>query len=722
MDADHHDPFEVLGYHEFEEGTRSTIRAFFPNAASIDVVFTDKNEIHPMDKIRNEGFFHVNFSRPGRSPYVFRLTNHYGHSWFQEDPYRFPPFVSDFDLHLYSEGNHHHCYGFLGAHPGEHEGVSGVKYAVWAPSARRVSLVGNFNDWDGRRNMMRIRGNSGVWEIFMPGHCEGEIYKFEIRAADGRILEKTDPVGFHFEMRPKTAAVVVDMGRYRWNDGDWMANRSRRNGLDSPISIYEVHLGSWMKVPEEQDRWMTYRELADKLVSYVKWMGYTHIELLPVCEHPFDGSWGYQVTGYYAPTSRHGFIDDFKHFVDRCHQEGIGVLIDWVPAHFPKDAFSLAEFDGTCVYEHADPRKGAHPDWGTLIYNYGRKEVANFLISNALFWYDQYHIDGIRVDAVASMLYLDYSRREGEWVPNQYGGRENIEAIEFLKKLNTVIYQYYPDTMSVAEESTAFPNVSKPVYEGGLGFGFKWNMGWMHDFLLYMTKESVHRKYHHNELTFSLLYAFHEHFILPFSHDEVVHGKGSMIDKMPGDPWQRFANLRLAYAFMFAHPGKKLLFMGSEFAQWEEWKYFRSLDWHWNDDPRHRGVQLFVRDLNERYRTSPALFEEDYRSAGFEWIDCSDYESSIVSFVRWSKEYKSLTIAVFNFTPVVRHNYRLGVPFAGRYVELINSDAEVYGGGNVGNCGAVDSRETPWMGRPHSIEISLPPLAGLYFELEGKEE
>lgn len=717
LDSTHHDPFQVLGYHELDDKT-SAIRAFFPNAATIEIIFLKNNEMHKMLKIRDAGFFHIIFNEFKREPYVFRITNHHGYSWHQSDPYFHKPFVSEFDMHLFSEGNHHRLYDLLGAHLFTLDGVKGVKYAVWAPNASRISLVGDFNNWDGRRNPMRNRGNCGIWELFMPDHTEHEIYKFEIKTYSGDILLKTDPFGFNFEMRPKTASVVHNIKNYKWNDNEWMATRYTKNSQDAPISIYEAHLSSWMRIPEDDNRWLTYREIADRLVPYVKWLGFTHIELLPVAEHPFDGSWGYQVTGYFAPTSRFGGPNDFKYFVDKCHQAGIGVIIDWVPAHFPRDAFSLAQFDGTCLFEHADPKKGSHQDWGTLIYNYGRNEVRNFLISNALFWYEIFHIDGLRVDAVASMLYLDYSRKPGEWIPNQFGGRENLEAIDFLKQLNMVIYKYFPDTMTIAEESTAFPGVSQPVYNSGLGFGFKWNMGWMHDFLDYMSKDPIYRKHHHNELTFSMLYAYHEHFILPISHDEVVHGKGSLMSKMPGDPWQKFANLRLLYSFMFAHPGKKLLFMGQEFGQWDEWNFDRSLDWHLANYAPHRGIQVLLHDLNNLYKNNPEFHEVDYSPNGFEWIDCSDYEGSIVSFVRWSKDYKSMLVAVFNFTPVIRHDYRFGVPFKGKYVEIFNSDSEIYGGSNVGNYGDKWSDDIPWMARPCSINVSLPPLGAVYFKLD----
>ncbi len=717
LDSNHHNPHGVLGYHEPHDSNGSAIRAFFPNAASMEVVFLDTHELFRMDKIREEGFFHVLFTTKKRQPYQFRLTNSHGHSWLQKDPYRHSSFLSEYDLYLFSEGNHHRLYQMLGAHPGTLDGVQGVKYAVWAPNARRVSVVGNFNDWDGRRNLMRSRGNSGVWELFIPDHFPGEMYKFEIKAHNGHLFQKTDPFGFQYELRPQNSAIVNDLNTYLWKDSAWMKSRGTKNGLEAPITIYELHLGSWMRIPGEEHRFLTYHEFADKLIPYVKWMGYTHIELLPLMEHPLDISWGYQVTGYYAPTSRFGTPQDFMFFVDRCHQEGLGVILDWVPAHFPKDAFSLAQFDGTCLYEHEDPRKGAHQDWGTLIFNYGRNEVRNFLIANALFWYDKYHLDGLRIDAVASMLYLDYSRKEGEWVPNAFGGRENLEAIDFMRHLNSILYRYYPDTMTSAEESTSFPGVSRPMFDGGLGFGFKWNMGWMHDFLNYATKEPVHRKYHHNELTFSMLYAFHENFILPLSHDEVVHGKKALLAKMPGDSWQKFSTLRLTYGFMMAHPGKKLLFMGGEFGQWSEWNSETSLDWHLNDYPPHQGLQRWVRDLNLLYKREPALFEVDFHHSGFEWIDCSDNDNSIVSFLRWAKEYRQFVIAVCNFTPVIRHDYRLGVPFCAHYVELLNSDAEIYGGSNQGNLGGRHSDDIPWMGRPHSISITLPPLSVLYFKM-----
>lgn len=718
LDSSHHDPFQVMGYHEWQDQntTMCAIRAFHPDAAGMQVVF-DHHTVYDMYKIRDAGFFHVEFPKFEHQFYQFRISNHQGYSWLEKDPYRHHPFISDYDLHLFVEGNHHHVYKVLGAHYGEFEGLHGVKYAVWAPNALRVSVIGDFNNWDGRRHPMRNRGYSGIFELFIPDHAPGHYYKFEIKTHRGEILVKTDPYGFQFEERPKTASIVTEMSNYPWMDEGWMKTRYRHNNHEAPVSIYELHLSSWRRIPQEGNRPLSYREMADELIPYVKWLGFTHIELMPVMEHPFDGSWGYQVTGFFAPTSRFGTPYDFKYFVDRCHQEGLGVILDWVPGHFPKDAFALAKFDGTALYEHADPRLGEHMDWGTLIFNYGRKEVRNFLIASGLFWLEEYHIDGLRVDAVASMLYLDYSRKEGEWLPNQYGGRENLDAIEFLKSFNSIVYHYYPDTFTAAEESTSFPAVSKPVYNGGLGFGYKWNMGWMHDFLNYMSYEPIYRKYHHNELTFSLLYSFSENFILPLSHDEVVHGKCSLLSKMPGDDWQKLANLRLLYGFMFGHPGKKLLFMGQEFGQWNEWNHSESVDWHLNDYSPHRGIQLWLRDLNQHYKQCQALHQVDFAHHGFEWVDCNDVDNSIVSFLRWSKNYETFIIGIFNFTPVPRYQYRVGVPFNGFYKEVLNSDSVLYGGSNIGNLGGIHSDAIHWMNRPHSVKINLPPLGAVFLEL-----
>jgi 1,4-alpha-glucan branching enzyme len=627
--------------------------------------------------------------------------------------------LTDFDLHLIGEGSHYRKYEKLGAHVLEIEGTIGVHFAVWAPNAKSVSVVGDFNDWNPKSHPMQSLGSSGIWEIFVPGIGEGALYKFEIRSRYAKFTaQKADPFAFYFELRPKSASIVCDIDGYRWDDGKWMEQRPKTDWLASPVSTYEVHLGSWMRVPDEGDRWLTYGELAGKLIPYVKEMGYTHIELLPVTEHPLDASWGYQTLGYFAPTCRHGRPKDFMKFVDRCHQEGIGVILDWVPAHFPTDGHGLGFFDGTCLYEHEDPRKGFHPDWGTKIFNYGRNEVRSFLISNALFWFEKYHIDGLRVDAVASMLYLDYSRKEGEWIPNMYGGRENLEAIDFLKKFNEVSHQYHPGVFTVAEESTAWPNVSKPTYLGGLGFSMKWNMGWMNDTLEYFSKDPVHRKYHHNNLTFSLLYAFTENFILPLSHDEVVHGKGALLGKMPGDMWQKFAGLRAFYCFMYGHPGKKLFFMGSEIGQWDEWNFDKSLDWHLLEYEPHKGLQRFVKDLNRLYRAEPSLYEVDFDYRGFEWIDFHDVEGSAIAFLRRARNRDDFTVFVCNFTPVPRLDYRIGVPSPGFYRELLNSDSSLYWGSNMGNAGGVHTEQVPFQGRPCSIRFTLPPLSVVVFKPE----
>ncbi|MDR1314300.1 MAG: 1,4-alpha-glucan branching protein GlgB, partial [Deltaproteobacteria bacterium] len=598
------------------------------------------------------------------------------------DAYSFQPVLGELDLYLWNEGNHYRVYDKLGAHPVVHQGVDGTVFAVWAPSARKAALVGDLNAWDGRRLQMRPRGSSGVWEIFAPYFKPGDLYKFEITAQDGTVLMKSDPMGFRMEQRPKTASVVCDLAGYRWGDGAWMEGRGRRDLLAEPMSVYEAHLGSWRR--KEDGGWLNYREIADQLVPYLKDLGFNWVEFMPLAEHPFDASWGYQVTGYFAVTSRFGTPDDFRYLVDRLHQEGIGVIMDWVPAHFPRDSFALEWFDGTHLYEHQDPRQGAQADWGTLIFNYGRNEVKNFLVANALFWVDQYHVDSLRVDAVASMLYLDYSRKEGEWIPNRFGGRENLEALELIKTLNTKLYELYPGASTIAEESTAFPAISRPVHLGGLGFLFKWNMGWMHDMLGFMEKDPVYRRYNMERLTFALLYAFHENFILPLSHDEVVYGKKSLWDKMPGDGWQKCANLRLLLAYMFAEPGKKLIFMGGEFGQIWEWDHSTQLSWQLLDDPAHAKLQAFVRDLNRLYRSEPAMHELDYDWRGFEWIDFRDNDSTVVSFLRKAKDPADEVFFAFNFTPVVRRGYRLGCPGPGWYKELINSDSDIYGGGNVG--------------------------------------
>ena len=656
---------------------------------------------------------------PGRAaPFRYRLaaTDAPGGVREIEDPYRFQSTLSDFDRLLLGEGTHYQAYEKLGAHHAVLDGVVGVVFAVWAPNARRVSVVGDFNQWDGRRHPMRRHPGAGIWELFVPGLGEGARYKFEILGQDGALLAlKADPFAFEFEVEePRTASVVASLDGYLWDDQGWAAERARRNALDAPVAIYEVHLGSWRRVPDEGNRFLTYRELGEALGDYVRDLGYTHVELLPVGEHPFYGSWGYQQIGAFAPTRRYGTAKDFMAFVDALHRRGIGVILDWVPAHFPRDPHGLAYFDGTHLYEHADPRRREQADWGTLVFNYGRHEVANYLIGNALYWLERYHLDGIRVDAVASMLYLDYSKRPGEWLPNRHGGRENLEAIAFIRRFNEVVYHYHPAVITIAEESTAWPMVSRPTYVGGLGFGLKWNMGWMHDVLDYMRHDPVHRKYYHNGLTFGLLYAWHENFVLPLSHDEVVHGKGSLYAKMPGDDWQRFAGLRLLNAFMYGHPGKKHLFMGSEFGQTREWNHDASLDWHLlGMGPYHRGLQNLVRDLNGIYRTEPALHQVDFEPAGFEWMDCSDAEQSVIAFVRRARDPRDLVLVVCNFTPVPRHGYRVGVPIEGFYRELLNTDARYYGGSNVGNAGGVRAEPWPWGGQPCSVSLSVPPLGAV---------
>ena len=638
-----------------------------------------------------------------------------GESRLYRDPYSFwPQFTAD-DQYLFNEGTHYRAYEVLGAHPRRVDGVDGTYFAVWAPSARRVSVVGDFNQWDGRRHCMRSLGAAGLWELFVPDVGEGTAYKYEVLGGEGEILLKADPFAFAAELPPKTASLVWSTNAFSWSDGEWMTGRGERDWLAEPLAIYEVHPGSWRRNGENS---LNYRELAHQLVEHVVELGFTHIELMPVNEHPFDGSWGYQITGYFAPTSRFGSPEDFAYFVDYCHRHEIGVILDWVPGHFPEDGHGLARFDGTGLYEHLDPRQGWHPDWKTMVFNYGRDEVRSFLLSNAFFWFERYHVDGLRVDAVASMLYLDYSRQEGEWVPNAYGGRENLEAIDFLKQLNTAVYAHCPGAMMIAEESTSWPAVSRPIYAGGLGFGFKWNMGWMNDVLRYMEREPIHRRYHQSDLTFGMLYAYHENFVLPLSHDEVVHGKRSLLDKMPGDAWQKFANLRLLYGFMYGHPGKKLLFMGAELAQWGEWNHAGQLDWNLLEFEPHRGVYSWVRDLNRLYRTHPALYRTDVHPEGFEWIDSLDSEHSVVAFLRRADGEKTLVFAC-NFTPVPREDYRLGLPEQGPYREVLNSDAEIYGGSGMGNGGEVATEAVPYHGRPHSARLRLPPLGMLVLEHHG---
>jgi 1,4-alpha-glucan branching enzyme len=649
--------------------------------------------------------------------YRIRFVFADGNYWESDAPYRFLPTLGDMDLYLAGEGKHHRLYDGLGAHLCDMDGVSGVSFAVWAPNAKRISVIGDFNNWDGRLFPMRQMGASGIWELFVPGLKAGTLYKYEIKTARGDLRIKTDPYAFAMELRPKTASIVWDLKAYEWQDDQWTTDRSQRNLRQEPMAIYEVHLGSWMRVAEEGNRWLTYRELAPRLVEHVKKFGFTHVELLPVAEHPLDASWGYQVTGYYAPTSRFGTPDDFKYFVDTCHQQGIGVIVDWVPAHFPRDDYSLRLFDGSALYEHSDPRQGEHVEWGTLVFNFGRHEVRNFLLANALFWLDKYHIDGLRVDAVASMLYLDYGRRDGGWIPNRYGGNENLEAIEFFRALNRAVYGLFPGCFTIAEESTAWTGVTTPAHLGGLGFGFKWDMGWMHDTLLYFGRDPVHRKYHHNNLTFSMMYAYSENFILPFSHDEVVYGKGSLLRKMSGDEWQKFANLRLLLAYMYTHPGKKLLFMGTELASWNEWYHEERLDWHVVSYPLRHTFQQFMLDLGRLYLEYPALWELDPFPEGFSWIDCNDSENNVVSYIRFAKE--DHLVCVLNLTPVPRLDYRIGVPGREGYRERINSDSAYYGGSNLGNEGYIKVEEIPSHGFPQSVTLTLPPLACLILEPGG---
>ncbi len=625
------------------------------------------------------------------------------------------PQLTDFDLFLHGQGTHYRAYEKLGAHPLEEDGEQGVYFAVWAPNAESVSVIGSFNNWEAWIHPMKPKSESGIWERFIPGVKEGDQYKFEIKGPGGFWAQKADPYAFYSEVRPHTASIVYDLSRYEWNDTEWMEQRRETRWHQKPISVYEVHFGSWKRKTDENGRWLNYAELADELIPYVKELGYTHIELLPIAEHPFDGSWGYQTGGYYAPTSRFGSPDDFRAFVDRCHREGIGVLLDWVPAHFPKDAHGLGYFDGTHLYEHADPRQGEHTDWGTLIPNYGRSEVSGFLLSNAAFWAREYHLDGMRVDAVASMLYLDYSREAGQWIPNRYGGRENLEAIEFLKHFNSMLHREFPGILTFAEESTAFPKVSFPVEDGGLGFDFKWNMGWMNDSLEYYSKDPIHRKYHQGDLTFSMIYAFTENFILPFSHDEVVHGKASMLDKMPGDFWQKFANMRLLFAYMFAHPGKKLLFMGCEIGQWREWDAATSLDWNLLAYEPHRTLRNLIARLNELYTTEPALYDIESSWEGFDWIDFQDADSSVVSFLRKGRDPDQIIACVLNLTPAPRPGYRIGLPASGNWDVVLNTDADRWGGSGAGPQEGIvhDAHHLPWHGKGYSLQIDLPPLGAL---------
>jgi len=707
----HGDPFAVLGLHE--AGDTWVARAFVPGAEEIEVLSTRGDILATLDRRHPAGFFEGFVPVTRRQALAYRATNA-GGSWTVADAYLLGPVLGPLDDYYIGEGNHLRLHDRLGAHPLRHEGHDGVHFAVWAPNASRASVVGDFNGWDGRRHVMRKRRDIGVWEIFIPGAHEGQCYKYELLDAAGKLLPlKSDPFGFSAELRPKTASRVVKTDNFTWDDGDYLQERRSRDQRRTPMSIYEVHLGSWRR--GDGNRFLSYDELGDTLIPYVAEMGFTHLELLPVSEHPFDPSWGYQPTGLYAPTSRFGDPAGFARFVDRAHQAGIGIILDWVPAHFPTDEHGLARFDGTALYEHEDPRQGFHPDWNTAIYNFGRREVSAFLLNNALFWLERYHVDGLRVDAVASMLYLDYSRKEGEWIPNEHGGRENLEAIAFLKRVNHEAYGQNPGIVTIAEESTAFPGVSKPTTAGGLGFGFKWNMGFMHDTLSYLKREPVHRKHHHNELTFGLLYAFSENFVLPLSHDEVVHGKGSLLNKMAGDAWQKFATLRAYYAFMWGYPGKKLLFMGQELAPWSEWSEAHGLDWSLLDQAPHSGVQSLVRDLNHAYRKVAALHARDCEGEGFEWLVVDDKENSVFAWARHSGDGQPMVVVVSNFTPVPRLGYVLPLPAAGRWREIINTDANVYGGSDLGNLGVIEAEARPLHGKPAQASVTLPPLATLYF-------
>jgi 1,4-alpha-glucan branching enzyme len=707
------DPHRILGAHEADDGG-VVVRAYRPEATTVRVQPANASAAVEAELKDPSGLWEALLPK-AKLPLAYELEVEYadGATYTLRDPYSFLPTLGDLDIHLAMEGRHEEMYERLGAHVREIDGAVGTAFAVWAPNARGVSVVGDFNSWDGRLHPMRTLGSSGIWELFIPGVGDGQKYKYEIRAKDGRLRIKADPVAFATEVPPANASVIHDY-RHEWNDDEWLRQRAQKDWLREPISIYEVHLASWRRNPLEDNRPLNYLELADELGDYVNDLGFTHVELLPVMEHPFSGSWGYQVTGYFAPTSRFGSPDDFRCFVDRLHRNGVGVILDWVPAHFPRDDWALAQFDGTALYEHSDPRRGAHPDWGTLIFNLSRNEVRNFLLSNALYWLREQHADALRVDAVASMLYLDYSRKEGEWLPNMFGGRENLEAVDFLKLMNETIYAREPGIFSAAEESTAWPGVSRPTYLGGLGFGFKWNMGWMHDTLTYFQKDPVYRRFHHHTLTFSLMYAFSENFVLPLSHDEVVHGKGSLLTKMPGDRWQKFANLRALYAYMWAHPGKKLLFMGGELGEWQEWNEEGSLHWDLLEHADHQGVQSLIRDLNRAYRTQPALYEIDFEPAGFRWLEANDAQNNVLAFARIDASGEKPVVCVLNMSPVPRYDYRVGMPTCCRWRELVNSDSSYYGGSGVGNMGAVEAEPVPWHDQPFSALLTLPPLGAVW--------
>ena len=711
INGNHGNPFAVLGIHKDKGSKAVFIRTYQPNSQSVELLDDADKSMGMFTKLDDRGFYQINLGPRENFNYKLKIQNDKNDTYVIHDTYSFPSILGDIDIYLLAEGNHLDMYKKLGAHVNTINGVRGVSFAVWAPNAKRVSVVGGFNNWDGRVHVMRKHISCGVWDIFIPELREGEVYKFEIKTHEDYVLLKSDPVAFYSEKRPNTASIVYDINHYEWHDESWMNYRQEYNSFDKPMSIYEVHLGSWRRKGDNGSEYLTYREMAEYLVPYVVNMGFTHVEFLPLTEHPLDASWGYQVTGMFAPTSRFGTPDDFRYMIDKFHQAGISVIMDWVPAHFPKDGHGLVEFDGTHLYEHADPRKGEHTDWGTKIYNYGRTEVCNFLCASAVYWLKEFHIDGLRVDAVASMLYLDYSRKNGEWIPNVYGGNENLEAISFMRKMNELAYSQTNGAVTIAEESTAWPMVSRPTTMGGLGFGYKWNMGWMNDTLRYISHNPVHRKYHHGMLTFGLLYAFNENFILPISHDEVVHGKGSMLSKMPGDEWQKFANLRAYYGFMFTHPGKKLLFMGCEFGQDWEWNAEESLRWHLLDYPMYKGMQNCVRDLNLMYKGNPAFYEEDFDYRGFEWIEHSNADDSVIAYMRKGHNPGDYMIVISNFTPVVRDNFRIGVNELCGYQEIFNSDDKNYWGSGVKNEGTIMAETQDWNCKPYSIRITLPPLS-----------
>lgn len=731
----HHNPFEVLGPHPLEQNGKTVwvVRAYLPKAEAAWVVRPEEQLEDPMQAVYHPHFFECVLNTSRLTNYQLRIQEKEQERVIY-DPYAFcSPHMTDFDIHLFAEGNHHRIYEKLGAHLARINGVDGVYFAVWAPDAQGVAILGDFNRWEGQEHPMRL-GRNGIWEMFVPGLGVGDRYKYQIRSQTGQVYEKSDPYGFQHEVRPRTASIVADLSTYTWTDQDWMGKRRHSNPLNQPISVYEVHLGSWLHASTDEParlptgetepvvpvseykpgaRFLTYRELAARLIPYVKELGYTHLELLPIAEHPFDGSWGYQVTGYYACTSRYGSPQDLMYFIDQCHQNGLGVIMDWVPGHFPKDGHGLACFDGTHLYEHADPRRGEHKEWGTLIFNFGRHEVRNFLVANALFWLDKYHIDGIRVDAVSAMLYLDYYRKAGTWLPNEQGGRENLEAIEFLRQVNRVIFSCFPGILSIAEESSTWPLVSWPTDVGGLGFNLKWNLGWIRDVLDYFSMDPWFRQYHQNNVTFGMWYQYSENFVLVLSHDDVTHGQGHLIGKMPGDTWQQFANLRCLLSFMFTHPGKKTVFMGMEFAQWNEWNAWADLEWQLLQQEPHQGIKQFFADLNQLYCREPALYTQDFEQAGFEWIDCNDHRHSVVSFIRRAKATEDFIVVVCNFTPQPHSHYRVGVPEAGFYAELFNSDARPYGGSNMGNLGGKWTQEWFFHARPYSLDLCLPPLATL---------